>query len=88
MSPSSGRAASSGNRSAHGVGAGTEERSYGNSARPGLGEAGFDAAEWKTWVDAAGGDVAQALRDWMVDTGRPEAGAALTHLEVRGWIPA
>ncbi|GGW56838.1 hypothetical protein GCM10010503_37580 [Streptomyces lucensis JCM 4490] len=54
-------------------------------ARPG--EAGFDAAEWKTRVGAAGGDVAQAVRDWMVDTGRLEPGAALTHLEVRELDP-
>jgi hypothetical protein len=67
---------------------GTEERSYGNSAGLGLGEAGFDAAEWKTRVDATGGDVAAAVRGWMVDTGRLAPDAALTHLEVRGWTPA
>lgn len=67
---------------------GTEERAYGNSAGPGMGEAGFDAAEWKDRVDAAGGDVAAAVRDWMIETGRLADGAALTHLEVRGWTPA
>lgn len=67
---------------------GTEERAYGNSAGPGMGEAGFDAAEWKGRVDAAGGDVSAAVRGWMVDTGRLDADAALTHLEVRGWTPA
>ncbi|MEU1298226.1 hypothetical protein ABZ439_38210 [Streptomyces sp. NPDC005840] len=50
-----------------------------------MGEAGFDASEWKNRVDAAGGDVAAAVRGWMVDTGRRAPGAALTHLEVRGW---
>jgi hypothetical protein len=66
---------------------GTEERAYGNSAGPGMGEAGFDAAEWKTRVDAAGGDVSAAVRGWMVETGRLAPDAALTHLEVRGWTP-
>ena len=66
---------------------GTEERAYGNSAGPGLGEAGFDATEWKDRVDAAGGDVAAAVRDWMVETGRLDPDAVLTHLEVRGWTP-
>jgi hypothetical protein len=64
---------------------GTEERAYGNSAGPGLGEAGFDAAEWKGRVDATGGDVAAAVRGWMVETGRLAPDAAITHLEVRGW---
>jgi hypothetical protein len=65
----------------------TEERAYGNSAGPGLGEAGFDAREWKTRVDAHGGDVAAAVRSWMVDTGRLAPDAQITHLEVRGWKP-
>lgn len=63
----------------------TEERSYGNSAGPGLGEAGFDAREWQQRVNAAGGDVAAAVRTWMVQTGRLAPGAQLTHLEIRGW---
>lgn len=66
---------------------GTEERAYGNSAGPGLGEAGFDAAEWKQRVDAHGGDVAAAVRTWMVETNRLAPDAQLTHLEVRGWRP-
>ncbi|MEU9396593.1 hypothetical protein AB0D86_42160 [Streptomyces sp. NPDC048324] len=65
----------------------TEERAYGNSAGPGLGEAGFAASEWKEKVDAHGGDVAAAVRDWMVETGRLAPGAQITHLEVRGWTP-
>ncbi|MEU9428558.1 hypothetical protein AB0D87_38065 [Streptomyces sp. NPDC048342] len=65
----------------------TEERQYGNSAGPGLGEAGFDAREWKEKVDEHGGDVAAAVRDWMVETGRLAPGAQITHLEVRGWTP-
>ncbi len=66
---------------------GTEERAYGNSAGPGMGEAGFDAAEWQQRVDAAGGDVAAAIRTWMVETGRLADGARITNLEVRGWLP-
>ncbi|THA28239.1 hypothetical protein E4198_00035 [Streptomyces sp. RKND-216] len=67
---------------------GTEERSYGASAGPGFPEdAGFDAVEWQNRVEAAGGDVAQAVRDWMVTTGRLAPDAQLTHLEVRGWKP-
>jgi hypothetical protein len=66
---------------------GTEERLYGNSAGPGLGEAGFDAEEWAGRVDDHDGDVAAAVRAWMEETGRLEPGAEITHLEVRGWIP-
>lgn len=66
---------------------GTEERSYGNSAGPGLGESGFDAVEWKAKVDAAGGDVAAAVKTWMTSTGRLKAGQDITHLEIRGWTP-
>lgn len=66
---------------------GTEERSYGNSAGPGQGESGFDAGEWKGRVDAAGGDVAAAVKGWLTSTGRMKADADLTHLEVRGWKP-
>lgn len=64
---------------------GTEERAYGDGAGPGLGEAGFDAGEWQGRVDASGGDVAAAVRGWMVDTGRLAPDAKITHLEVRGW---
>lgn len=67
---------------------GTEERSYGAGGGGGTGISGFDAVEWKGRVDAAGGDVAAAVRDWMVDTGRLDPDAALTHLEVRGWTPS
>jgi hypothetical protein len=66
---------------------GTEERAYGAGGGAGTGVSGFDAAEWKTRVDAAGGDVAAAVRGWMVDTGRLAPDATLTHLEVRGWVP-
>ena len=66
---------------------GTEERLYGNSAGPGLGEAGFDAEEWADRVADHDGDVAAAVRSWMEETGRLEPGAEITHLEVRGWIP-
>ncbi len=65
----------------------TEERAYGNSAGPGQGEAGFDAREWQQRVDAHGGDVAAAIRAWLIDTGRLRPDARITHLEVRGWKP-
>lgn len=63
----------------------TEERAYGDSAGPGMGEVGFDAQEWKDRVDAHGGDVAAAVRAWMIETGRLAEDAPITHLEVRGW---
>jgi hypothetical protein len=66
---------------------GTEERDYGNSEGAGQGVAGFDAAQWQARVDAAGGDVAAAVRGWLVETGRLHPDAQLTHLEVRGWKP-
>lgn len=65
---------------------GTEERDYGDSAGPGLGEAGFDAQEWADRVQAASGDVAAAFQRWMVETGRLDPDAQITHLEVRGWV--
>ncbi|MDJ0347436.1 hypothetical protein QMK19_35560 [Streptomyces sp. H10-C2] len=67
---------------------GTEERAYGASPGAGQGSGGFDAAEWKAKVDAAGGDVAAAVRGWLVETGRLQPDAKLTHLEVRGWKPS
>lgn len=65
---------------------GSEERNYGNSAGPGLGEAGFDAAEWAQRVEDADGDVAAAFQQWMVETGRLAPDAQITHLQVRGWV--
>ncbi len=62
----------------------TEERSYGDANAP-MGTSGFDAQEWKGKVDAAGGDVSKAVRDWMVATGRLREDAKVTNLEVRGW---
>ncbi|MFG2825166.1 helix-turn-helix domain containing protein [Kitasatospora sp. NPDC048365] len=65
---------------------GTEERSYGAGLGPG--QAGLDATEWKGRVDAAGGDVAAAVKAWLVSTHRLAPDAVITHLEVRGWRPA
>jgi hypothetical protein len=64
---------------------GTEERSYGAAQAPGV-KGGLDAAEFQQRVQAAGGDVAVAVRDWLVETGRLAEGAQLSHLEVRGWV--
>ncbi|MFI0742380.1 hypothetical protein ACH4PU_30540 [Streptomyces sp. NPDC021100] len=67
---------------------GTEERAYGdNVGGPGSGEEGFDAREFKTWVDAAGGDVTAAVRTWLVENGRIHPDAVITHLEIRAWMP-
>ncbi|MEU5108214.1 hypothetical protein AB0H07_39155 [Streptomyces sp. NPDC021354] len=64
----------------------TEERAYGNNVGgPGSGEEGFDAVEFKAMVDAAGGDVAAAVLNWLVDTGRIAPGTQLTSLEIRAW---
>nr|WSY48877.1 helix-turn-helix domain containing protein [Streptomyces sp. NBC_00886] len=60
----------------------TEERSYG-SAQTG----GFDAADFARRVDAAGGDVTAAVREWLVETGRIQSDAHILHLEVRTWRP-
>ncbi|QNA77606.1 hypothetical protein C8250_042815 [Streptomyces sp. So13.3] len=67
---------------------GTEERAYGASPGAGQGAGGFDAAEWKSKVDASGGDVAAAVRGWLVETGRLQPDAQLTNIEVRGWKPS
>ncbi|MGW7005845.1 helix-turn-helix domain containing protein [Streptomyces sp. NPDC054933] len=60
----------------------TEERSYGSAAT-----GGFDAAEFAQRVDAAGGDVTAAVRQWLVETRRIHADAHITHLEIRTWRP-
>ncbi|MFI0901873.1 helix-turn-helix domain containing protein [Streptomyces sp. NPDC020983] len=60
----------------------TEERSYG-SAQTG----GFDAAEFAARVDAAGGDVTAAVHAFLVETGRINSDARITHLEIRTWRP-
>ncbi|MGW7466948.1 hypothetical protein ACWGJT_20125 [Streptomyces xantholiticus] len=60
---------------------GTEERRYGNDA------VGFDAREWHQRVTERGGDVAAAITDWMVETGRLAEGAKISHVELRGWNP-
>jgi hypothetical protein len=64
---------------------GTEERAYGKSLGAGQGPGGFDAREWQERVDAAGGDVAAAVKNWLIETGRLRPDAVLTHLEIRGW---
>ncbi|MCQ4044757.1 helix-turn-helix domain containing protein [Streptantibioticus rubrisoli] len=60
----------------------TEERSYGSAAT-----GGFDAAEFAHRVDAAGGDVTAAVRQWLVETSRIHEDAHITHLEIRTWHP-
>jgi hypothetical protein len=60
----------------------TEERSYGSATT-----GGFDATEFAQRVDAAGGDVTAAVRQWLVETGRIHPGAHITHLEIRTWRP-
>ncbi|MFJ8676700.1 hypothetical protein [Streptomyces sp. NPDC093589] len=58
---------------------GTEERNYGNHG------AGLDAREWQRRVSHSGGDVAAAITEWMVETGRLAEGTKISHLELRGW---
>jgi hypothetical protein len=65
---------------------GTEERAYGGAPAPGW-EAGMDAREWQQRVQAANGDVAAAVRGWLVDTGRIHPDARITNIEIRGWKP-
>ncbi|MYY08618.1 helix-turn-helix domain containing protein [Streptomyces sp. SID4919] len=60
----------------------TEERSYG-SAQTG----GFDAADFAHRVDTANGDVTAAVHQWLVETGRINPDAHITHLEIRTWRP-
>ena len=64
---------------------GSEERAYGKSAGPGE-EAGFDAEEWWEMIEQHDGDVAAAVHGWMVETGRLDPEAELTHIEMRGWL--
>ncbi|MFE1499999.1 hypothetical protein ACFW89_33565, partial [Streptomyces albidoflavus] len=67
---------------------GTEERAYAdNRGGPGSGAEGFDGAEFKAWVDAAGGDVTAAVQKWLVDNDRIEPGTAIVSLEIRAWKP-
>jgi hypothetical protein len=60
----------------------TEERSYGSAQTGGL-----DATDFARRVDAAGGDVTAAVREWLVETGRIQPDAHILHLEVRTWRP-
>ena len=60
----------------------TEERSYGSATT-----GGFDAVDFARRVDAAGGDVTAAVRQWLVETGRIHPDARITHLEIRTWRP-
>ncbi|MFE3498996.1 helix-turn-helix domain containing protein [Kitasatospora sp. NPDC059160] len=61
---------------------GTEERTYGSAST-----GGFDAAEWSQRVADHHGDVTEAMREWLVETGRAVEDADIAYLEVRGWIP-
>ncbi|MFE4398686.1 helix-turn-helix domain containing protein [Kitasatospora sp. NPDC056808] len=61
---------------------GTEERTYGSA-----GTGGFDAAEWSRRVAGHHGDVTEAMKTWLVETGRAVADADIAYLEVRGWVP-
>ncbi|MFJ5920789.1 helix-turn-helix domain containing protein [Streptomyces ardesiacus] len=60
----------------------TEERSYG-SAQTG----GFEAADFARRVDATGGDVTAAVRQWLLESGRIRPDAKILYLEVRTWRP-
>ncbi|MFD9123580.1 helix-turn-helix domain containing protein [Kitasatospora sp. NPDC059571] len=61
---------------------GTEERTYGSAST-----GGFDAAEWSRRVADHHGDVTEAMKEWLVETGRAVEDADIAYLEVRGWIP-
>ncbi|MFI9329296.1 helix-turn-helix domain containing protein [Kitasatospora sp. NPDC052868] len=61
---------------------GTEERTYGSSAT-----GGFPAAEWSRRVADAHGDVVEAVRTWLVETGRAVPEAEIVYLEIRTWTP-
>ncbi|MDH6122916.1 hypothetical protein ABH930_007277 [Kitasatospora sp. GAS204A] len=61
---------------------GTEERTYGSSST-----GGFDAAEWSQRVADHHGDVTEAMRSWLVETGRAVEDADIAYLEVRAWVP-
>jgi hypothetical protein len=60
---------------------GTEERTYGSSST-----GGFDAVEWSQRVAEHHGDVTEAMKEWLVETGRAVADADIQYLEVRGWV--
>ncbi|MFJ2607965.1 helix-turn-helix domain containing protein [Streptomyces sp. NPDC087425] len=60
----------------------TEERSYGSAAT-----GGFDADDFARRVNAAGGDVTQAVHQWLLETGRIHPDAHILHLEIRTWRP-
>ncbi|MET9618130.1 helix-turn-helix domain containing protein [Kitasatospora indigofera] len=61
---------------------GTEERTYGSAS-----SGGFDAAEWSQRVAEHHGDVTEAMKEWLVETGRAIEDADIAYLEVRGWVP-
>ncbi|MDH6137888.1 hypothetical protein P3T37_007326 [Kitasatospora sp. MAA4] len=61
---------------------GTEERTYGSAAT-----GGFDAAEFSQRVADHHGDVTEAMKAWLVETGRAVEDADIAYLEVRGWVP-
>lgn len=61
---------------------GTEERTYGSAST-----GGFDAAEWSQRVADHHGDVTEAMKAWLVETGRAVEDADIQYLEVRGWVP-
>ncbi|MFJ9457729.1 hypothetical protein ACIRST_21925 [Kitasatospora sp. NPDC101447] len=61
---------------------GTEERTYGSAST-----GGFDAAEWSLRVAEHHGDVTEAMRAWLVESGRAVEDADIQYLEVRAWIP-
>ncbi|MFJ9775956.1 helix-turn-helix domain containing protein [Kitasatospora sp. NPDC101157] len=61
---------------------GTEERTYGSAST-----GGFDAAEWSRRVADHHGDVTEAMKTWLVETGRAVEDADIQYLEVRAWVP-
>ncbi|MFG3229745.1 helix-turn-helix domain containing protein [Kitasatospora sp. NPDC048194] len=61
---------------------GTEERTYGSAST-----GGFDAAEWSQRVADHHGDVTEAMKAWLVETGRAVEDADIAYLEVRAWVP-
>ncbi|MGW2541636.1 helix-turn-helix domain containing protein [Kitasatospora sp. NPDC001574] len=61
---------------------GTEERTYGSASN-----GGFDAFEWSQRVAQHHGDVTEAMKEWLVETGRAVDDADIQYLEVRGWVP-
>ncbi|MFD8599160.1 helix-turn-helix domain containing protein [Kitasatospora sp. NPDC059646] len=62
---------------------GTDERTYGSAST-----GGFDAAEWSQRVAEHHGDVTEAMKAWLVETGRAVEDADIAYLEVRGWVPS